>query len=163
MTSNVKRFSALAFATLSAAPDGGLEPVGAAEPSTAGVKRHLRLDPHEFPQPRGFHIDGVRLTAKPAASINFTVIFLSADADGDPATVSLYYDGDTNLGNGRALIASGIPGSGRPVRLEHGRCAEGEYFIYVEATDGVQSLGRYSTVPVVVPALPAPSGLRIIK
>jgi hypothetical protein len=40
----------------------------------------------------------------------------------------------------------------------------GEYYIYAEATDGVQILGRYSSVPVqVVTAPPAPTGLRFIK
>ncbi len=97
------------LATLTAAPDGGLEPVGVREPWTAGPKRHLRFDPHEFPQPRTFHIEDVKLTAKPVAGGSFTIRFLAADRDGDAATVSLYYDTDTNPGNGKTLIASGIP------------------------------------------------------
>ena len=152
------------LAALSAAPDGGLEPVGAAEPWTAGVKRHLRLDPHEFPQARTFHIDDVKLTAKPAAGSTFPITFLSADADGDAATVSLYYDADTNPGNGRTLIASGIPRSAGQFVWNTAGVPQGEYFIYAEATDGVQSLGRYSAVPVqVVPVPPTPTGFRIIK
>ena len=152
------------LASLSAAPDGGLEPVGAAEPWTAGVKRHLRLDPHEFPQPRSFHIDEVRLTAKPAAGATFPITFISADADGDAATVSLFYDADTNPGNGKTLIASGIPSSAGEFVWNTAGVPQGEYFVYAEATDGVQSLGRYSTVPVqVVPVPPAPTGFRIVK
>ena len=41
---------------------------------------------------------------------------------------------------------------------------QGGYFIYAEATDGVQSVGRYSAVPVqVVPVPPTPTGFRIVK
>ena len=143
------------LASLSAAPDGGLEPVSAGEPWTAGVKRHLRLDPHEFPQARTFHIDDVKLTAKPVAGSTFPIMFLSADADGDAATVSLYYDTDTNPGNGRTLIASGIPRSAGQFVWNTAGVPQGEYFIYAEATDGVQSLGRYSSVPVQVAPSPA--------
>jgi hypothetical protein len=152
------------LASLSAAPDGGLEPVGAAEPWTAGVKRHLRLDPHEFPQARSFHIDDVKLTAKPVAGSAFTITFLSTDADGDAATVSLYYDADTNPGNGRTLIASGIPKSAGQFVWNTAGVPEGDYFIYAEATDGIQTLGRYSAVPVqTVPVPPAPTGFKIVK
>lgn len=152
------------LAGLSAAPDGGLEPVGAAEPWTAGVKRHLRLDPHEFPQARTFHIDDVKLTAMPVAGSTFPITFLSADADGDAATVSLYYDTDTNPDNGKTLIASGIPRSAGQFVWNTAGVPQRGYFIYAEATDGVQSLGRYAIVPVqVVPAPPTPTGLKIIK
>jgi len=152
------------LASLSAAIDGGLEPVGAPEPWTAGVKRYLRLDPHEFPQVRGFHIDDVKLTAMPAAGGPFPITFVSTDADGDAATVSFYYDTDTNAANGKALIASGIPRSAGQVVWNTTGVPQGAYFIYAEATDGVQSLGRYSTVPLqVVPVPPAPTGFRIIR
>ena len=152
------------LAGLSAAPDGGLEPDGAAEPWTAGVKRHLRLDPHEFPQARTFHIDDVKLTAMPVAGSTFPIMFLSADADGNEATVSLYYDADTNPANGRTLIASGIPGSAGQFVWNTAGVPQGVYFVYAEATDGTQSLGRYSAVPVqVAPIPPTPTGFRIVK
>jgi hypothetical protein len=152
------------LATLSTAVDGGLEPIGAPELWTAGAKRYLRLDPHEFPQARSFHVDEVRLTAKPAAGATFPIQFISNDLDGDAATVSLYYDADTNPANGRALIASGVPRSAGSFVWNTGGVPQGEYFIYAEATDGVQSLGRYSSVPVqLAPIPPAPTGFRIIK
>ena len=116
------------LATLSAAADGGLEPVGAAEPWTAGVKRHLRLDPHEFPQARSFHIDDVKLTAKPAAGSHLH--------DHVPLERCR-----RRCGNGFAVLRrrheSGEwqdadrvrrPEERRPVRLEHGRCAAGRVF-----------------------------------
>ena len=153
------------LATLTADPDGGLEPVGSAEPWTAGVKRHLRLDPHEFPEARPFHLDDVKLTAKPVASGPFTITFLSTDSDaGDAPTVSLYYDADTNPANGKTLIASGIPRAAGAFAWNPAGVPQGEYFIYAEATDGVQSIGRYSRVPVQVIAIPpAPTGFRIVR
>jgi len=39
----------------------------------------------------------------------------------------------------------------------------GEYYIYAEATDGIQVMGRYSNLPVrLVIAPPAPTGLRFV-
>jgi hypothetical protein len=152
------------LASLSAATDGGLEPVGAPEPWTAGVKRYLRLDPHEFPQARTFHIDEVRLTATPAAGTTFQILFASNDADGDAGTVSLYYDVDGNPANGKTLITSGVPRTAGQFVWNTTGVPHGEYFIYAEATDGIQSLGRYSTVPVQVVSIPpAPTGFRIIR
>jgi hypothetical protein len=94
------------LASLSTAPDGGLV---SGEAWTASSKRSLRFDPHEIPQPRTFHIDDVKLTAKPVSTGFFTIRFAGGDADGDYTSVSLYYDVDTNPANGKTLIASGIP------------------------------------------------------
>ena len=138
------------LASLSTAPDGGLEATGPAEAWGAGNKRHLRFDPHEFPQARTFHIDEIRLTAKPVATSSFTIKFVGTDADGDPATVSLYYDIDTNPANGRTLIASGVPLSAGQFVWNTAGVPPGEYYIYAEANDGLQATGRYSTVPVQV-------------
>jgi hypothetical protein len=138
------------LAPLSTAPDGGLEVTGPAEAWGAGNKRHLRFDPHEFPQARTFHLDDVRLTAKPVATSSFTIKFVGADADGDPATAALYYDIDTNPANGRSLITSGIPLSAGAFVWNTAGVQPGEYYIYAEASDGLQAIGRYSTVPVQV-------------
>jgi hypothetical protein len=98
------------------------------------------------------------------ASGTFAITFVAADADGDAATVALYYDADTNPSNGKTLIASGIPGSAGQYSWIPAGVPQGEYFIYAEANDGLQSLGRYSTVPVqVVSVPPAPTGMRIVK
>jgi len=147
------------LATLSEATDGGLEPVGG--PAwTAGPKGYLRLDPHEFPTARSFHVDDVKLTAKPRGASSFTIRFLATDADADATTVSLYYDVDTNPANGKTLIASGIPATAGQFVWN---AAVGEYYIYAEASDGIQVVGRYSTAPVqFVTAPPAPTGLRFI-
>ena len=153
----------LDLAPLSAATDGGLEPVGVQEPWTAAPKRHLRLDPHEFPEPRTFHIEDVKLTAKPVAGASFTITFLAADRDGDSGTVSLYYDADTNPANGRTLIASGIPRAAGQFVWNTSVVPLGEFYIYAEISDGIQTTTRYSTVPVVVNRPPStPAGLRIV-
>jgi hypothetical protein len=150
------------LATLSTAPDGGLEP-GSGETWTASSKRYLRLDPHEFPDARTFHIDDVKLTARPVATGSFNIRFVGTDADGDAATVSLYYDADTNPGNGKSLIASNIPVSAGQFVWNPAGVPLGEYYIYAEATDGIQVMGRYSNLPVrLVIAPPAPTGLRFV-
>jgi hypothetical protein len=105
----------------------------------------------------------VKLTAKPVGATSFNIRFLAADADADASTVSLYYDTDTNPGNGKTLIASGIPASAGQFFWNSASVPRGEYYIYAEATDGIQVMGRYSTVPVqLVAAPPAPTGLKFI-
>jgi len=151
------------LAPLSTAPDGGLEPGGSGETWTAAPKRYLRLDPHEFPTARTFHIDDVKLTAKPVAATSFTIRFVGTDADADATTVSLYYDVDTNPSNGKTLIASSIPASAGQVVWNTSGVLRGEYYIYAEASDGIQVIGRYSSVPVVLNVAPSvPTGLRFI-
>ena len=150
------------LAALSTAPDGGLEP-GSGELWTAGPKRYLRLDPHEFATARTFHIDDVKLTAKPLGGTTFTVRFAAADADADATTVSLYYDTDTNPGNGKTLIASGIPATAAQYVWNSAGVPRGEYYIYAEASDGINVIGRYSTAPLqLVGTPPAPTGFRFV-
>ena len=152
------------LAALSTAPDGGIEPLNVPEPWTAGNKRHLRLDPHEFVQARSFHIEDIKLTAKPVAASSFAIRFLGADGDGDAATVSLYYDSDTNPTNGRTLITSGLPQATGQYSWNTGAVPVGEYYVYAESSDGVQTIGRYSAVPVQLTGAPpiVPSGFRIL-
>jgi hypothetical protein len=151
------------LAPLSTAPDGGLEPGGSSETWAAAPKRYLRIDPHEFPTVRPFHIDDVKLTAKPVGTTSFGIRFLTADADADATTVSLYYDTDTNPGNGKVLITSGIPASAGQFVWNSANVPSGDYYIYAEASDGIQVMGRYSTAPVqfIRPPL-TPTGLRFV-
>lgn len=151
------------LAPLSTAPDGGLEPGGSAETWTAAPKRYFRLDPHEFSSARTFHLDDVKLTAKPVAATSFSIRFVGTDANGDATTVSLYYDVDTNPGNGKTLIASNIPASAAQFVWNTSVVPRGEYYIYAEASDGIQVIGRYSSVPVVLNTPPqTPTGFRFI-
>jgi hypothetical protein len=138
------------LATLTTAYGGGLEATGGAQTWTASAKRQLRLDPHEFVTPRTFHIDDVKLCAKPVSTGSFTIRYSASDADGDPLTVSLYYDTDRNTSNGRTLIASGRPGGNGTYVWDTSGLPNGDYFIYAEANDGVQLAGSYSDAPVAV-------------
>jgi hypothetical protein len=152
------------LATLTAAPDGGIEPLGGHEPWTAGPKRHFRFDPHEFPPSRTFRIDDIKLTAKPVATTSYTIRFAGSDGDNDPATVSLYRDTDTNPASGRVAIATGIPQSAGQFVWNTSAVPQGEYFIYAESSDGVQTMGRYSTVPIqLIPPAGTPTGFRIVQ
>jgi len=126
--------------------DGGLETTGAAEPWTAAAKRHFRLDPHEFVAARGFHIDYVKLAPMDHTTNNsFTIKWTGSDADGGIPALNLYYDTDTNPSNGKTLIASGVSMSAGQFAWATGGVAPGDYWIYIEASDGVQVVGRYST------------------
>ena len=99
------------LASLTTGADGGIEPAeGAGVAWTAAGVRYLRIDPHEFAEQRGFHIDDVKLAAmdEPANGA-FTIRFAGADADGHPATVALYYDTDRNPSNGLTAITANVP------------------------------------------------------
>jgi hypothetical protein len=146
------------LATLSTGPDGGLEPSAGAQLWAGSVKRNLRFDPHEFVEPRTFHLDDVKLTAKPVAAGFFTIRFAGGDADGNPTTVSLYYDNDTNPANGKTLIASGLAMGAGQFGWGTAGVPPAEYYIYAEANDGIQTTGRYSEVPVQVSAGEAGDG-----
>lgn len=68
------------------------------------------------------------------ADTQFTIRWTARDGDGDPLSVSLYYDTDTNP-VGKTLIASGRPNTGS----YNWNCAAvpaGVYYIYAEASDG---------------------------
>ena len=138
------------LASLTTGPDGGIEPAeGAGVAWTAAGVRYLRIDPHEFAEQRGFHIDDVKLAAmdEPANGA-FTIRFAGADADGHPATVALYYDTDRNPSNGLTAITANVPlSSGQYVWNTQG-VATGVYYIYAVASDGLNARGAYSTGPI---------------
>jgi hypothetical protein len=136
------------LASLSTAATGGLEPTGAAQAWSAAPVTFLRIDPHEFPEARNFHVSGVKLGAVDEAAPFFTVQWFGADADGDAATVSLYYDTNTNPGDGMTLIAANVAMSGGAYQWNASAVPTGTYYLYAVANDGVQQYGRYSTAPI---------------
>src|SRR6185295_919142 len=81
---------------------------GAAQAWTAAPIRHLRIDPHEFPEVRTFHLGPVKLGAMDEAAPSFTIRWAGADPDGDAATMAFYYDTNTNIADGMTLITSGV-------------------------------------------------------
>lgn len=144
------------LAALTTASGGGLETSGSAEAWTAANKTNLRFDPHEFAAARTFHIDDVKLTANPVSySGSFTIRFSGSDADaGDSPTVSLYYDTDQNATNGKTLIASGVALSAGSYVWTTSGVPFGTYYIYAEASDGVNTAGSYGDAPIVLTSPP---------
>ncbi len=136
------------LATLSGAAGGGLEP-GSATPWTAAKVRHLRIDPFELAGQIPFHFGAVKLAADDETKNgSFTIRFSGADADGDAATVALYYDTDRNSANGLTPIASGVPLANRQYVWNAGSVPQGTYYIYAVASDGRNTTAQYSTGPV---------------
>ena len=136
---------------LSTAADGGLETGGAAEAWTSGSKRHFRFDPHEFDPVQGsggtraFHIDDVKLAAMDeTANDAFLIKWGGSDLDGGNPSIALYYDTDTNPSS-KTLIQNGLLMSQGSFTWNTIAVPVGTYYIYVEANDGVQTYGRYST------------------
>lgn len=145
------------LATLTTATNGGLETANAT-PWTAQPVRHLRIDPHEFPEVITFNYGPVKLAADDETSNNsFTIKWTGSDADGDAATVSLYYDNDLNPNNGKTLIASGLALSTGQYVWNTSSVPSGTYYIYAVASDSYNATGQYSTGPVKVSTFTPPS------
>lgn len=146
------------LASLTTNPDGGIEAAeGAGLAWTAANVRYLRIDPHEFAEQRGFHIDQVKLAAmdEPANGA-FSIRFAGSDADGHAASVTFFYDTDRNPSSGLTQIVSGVPlGNGQYTWSTSGVPA-GVYYIYGVVSDGINARGAYSTGPVRIGA-PQPS------
>jgi hypothetical protein len=142
--------------------NGGLE-ANNATPWTTQPVRHFRIDPFEFAEVVTFHYPFVKLAADDTTVGNrFTITFAGSDPENDTTTVSLYYDTDQNSSNGKTLIASGLPllnGQGQYVWYT-ANVAPGTYYIYAEATDGLNTSGHYATGPLQVVAAPVPPVIR---
>ena len=136
--------------SLSASATGGLETTGGAQPWMAAPIKYLRIDPHEFPDPHVFHLGAVKLAAVDAGGPSYTIEFAGSDPDGDAATVSLYYDTNTNPSDGRTLIAANVPMSAGRYVWNAAGVPTGTYFISAVATDGIQSYVGYSKGPVAI-------------
>ena len=142
------------LASLTTAPDGGIESAeGAGIGWTSANVRYLRIDPHEFAEQRGFHIDNVKLAAMDESSNGaFTIRFTGSDTDNHPASVSLYYDTDMNPSSGLVPIAANVPlGNGQYTWNTSG-VPPGVYYIWGVVSDGLNARGTYSTGPVRVAA-----------
>ncbi len=142
------------LSTLTSAPDGGLLTSGSAETWTSSNKRFFRLDPHEFDTSRTFHLDEVRLRATPASTGSYVIRWTGSDADDPAATVNVYYDADQNPLS-KTLIASGVALSAGQVTWNTSGVPPNNYWIYIEATDSVNTTARYSEVQVIVAGVPA--------
>ena len=137
-----------------------------------GAKGTFRLDPHEFPTPRGFEVDDVKLTGNDRASSSFAIRYTTSDPNGQPLTTSFYSDtdrsgangspitcGTTSTGGGRhkVYLPTAMKGSGGSVDVGGSSCvwnlasvANGDYYIYTVVSDGVNTTTTYSDTPVEV-------------
>ena len=70
-----------------------------------------------------------------AADDRYTILWDAHDEDGDTVTLTLYYDTDTNPGNGRTLIESELENTGE-YDWDTLEVDEGEFYIYGVADDG---------------------------
>jgi hypothetical protein len=137
----------------------------------------FRLDPHEFPIARTFHLDDVLLTANDRANHSFGIkwCYDNGGEDEDLLT-NLYYDTDTSWANGKTFIAQLAPGGGpgspcaddycvylplvmnsyddvgmcRHYNWDTGAVPAGTYYIWVEVTDGYNTTHWVSDGPVVI-------------
>jgi Bacterial Ig domain len=126
------------------ASQAGWVPGSSAFPGISG----FRIDPHEFASPTGFFIKRVKLAALEKANASYTIRWTSSKAGG---TVHVYYDTDkdptvkTLIGS---TTASSTTGSllWNTTTLPQG----GQYYVYVEFDDGLNTNGAYSKWPVVI-------------
>jgi hypothetical protein len=128
----------------------------------AGQIGTFRIDPLETQTTRTFRIANVKIAADDAPTSGgfFTIRWTATDATFAAAalttedtavadaTVTLYYDGDTDPAS-KTLIASGLSASAGSYTWNLGGIPTGRYFIYSEITDAAgNTQGRYSTGPV---------------
>jgi hypothetical protein len=77
------------------------------------------------------------------ADESITIEWLATDLDGDSVTISLYYDTDTDDSVGLKLIKGGLGNSGS-YDWDTSDLPEGDYYVFVKASDGVNEAGSYS-------------------
>ncbi|MCJ7578988.1 MAG: Ig-like domain-containing protein, partial [Candidatus Aminicenantes bacterium] len=126
---------------------------GAGSPSHSGWTGELdslRIDPHEFPNPRDFFFDDVKLTTDVTANTSLSIEWTLSDSDNTPL-VSLYRDNDNTGFNGTLIMANVpvTPGSDSYV-ADVSAYPEGKYWIYAVVSDGINVNRAYSTGPVLI-------------
>jgi hypothetical protein len=149
---------------------------GASPTWAASNPKVFRLDPHEFPTPRAFHVDYVMLTGDTTASNSFNIRYQSSDGDGPAPEPQFFFDNNASGFNGTAITctqntASVAVGAGfkvflppirhdgetPPVSPAGATCtwntsnvSNGTYYIYGVVDDGTDTAKTYSQTPVVV-------------
>jgi hypothetical protein len=136
----------------------------------------FRLDPHEFPTARTFHLDYVMLTGDTTAGNSFDIRYLSSDGDGPAPLPQFFFDNNASGFDGTAItcttnaasVAAGaafkvflpairLDGPTPPVSPAGATCTwntsnvpNGTYYIYGVVDDGTDTAKTYSQTPVVV-------------
>jgi len=110
----------------------------------------LRFDPHEDRRTRSFFIDYITLRQDDkVGSRGFVIRYNLYDKNDNDIAINIYRDRDRRFGNGNeALITSQRVGPGkRAYRWRPAHVIKGTFWIYVQANDGVNTSGYYSTGP----------------
>jgi hypothetical protein len=77
------------------------------------------------------------------ATDSFVILWDASDSDGDPLILNIYYDTDLDPDNGKALIIAHADNTGS-YTWDIIEIPEGQYYIYITASDGVLEDGAYS-------------------
>ena len=125
---------------------------GGGSPSQSGWTGEIdcfRIDPHELRDSRAFFFDEVRITADWKANISFPIEWIIFDEN--TVSVSLYYDIDNAGFNGTPIVQSLSSSAGAgSYNWDTSVLAEGKYWIYMVADDGVNQNSCYAGGPVIV-------------
>jgi hypothetical protein len=76
------------------------------------------------------------------ADETYTIEWTASDIDGDPLTISIYYDSDEDDSKGLKLIKAGYSNKGS-YEWDTSDVPEGEYYVYIKANDGENEAGAY--------------------
>lgn len=115
----------------------------------------IRFDPHEVDATREIVFRSLHLRPLDRADPTFSIQWEGADEDaGDPMVLSLYRDPDKDPENGNeTLIGEQLDAGQASAFLWNAtNTPAGEYWILAEASDGFNTIERYSTGPIQVAA-----------
>ncbi len=137
--------------------------LGTAPESWAGNITGFRVDPHEFsrdtcgsdgfptgnPTQTTFMLDWVRLAKDVTADTGATAIFMETVDTDDTPSVALFLATSATTSGG-IQVASGIPLGKRVHILPTSGIADGTYYLYAVANDGINTSARLASGRIVV-------------
>ena len=122
-------------------------------PTWHGSIDMFRVDLLEFEVPTNYYIDWLRVTAADQANTQFTITYNLSDVEdvGAGLSLALYYN-TTKSSTGGTLITSAIRGDDptRSYVWDVSGLADGTYYVYGVASDGVNSITKFATGKLVV-------------
>ena len=122
----------------------------------------FRFDPHEFATTRHFTLHWLRLSPYDTAAPSFTFEWADVDPD-DDASIELWLDADRDPSNGNEdRVTSGLSedSSIDSHTWNATGFASGLYQVFARVTDGLNTIDRYATGPLLLETLetPTPTG-----
>ena len=115
-----------------------------------GYVRYLRIDPHEFPEPRDFYIDSIYVRADSESKGIFPIKFYVEG--GGNLKADIFYDSDQNGYNG-VPIATNLPvesGHTYTFYWDTHNIPEGVYYVYVILHNQWEAIPSYSKTPLII-------------